>query len=193
MNTRTTPDIEKREPLRGTTFESELGWMVLVRRGETVARFQFGYPSEAAGRKAILGEVKGKDETLIWVDADALERGWIRELSRYAAGQKADLDKIPVDESGMTDFQRRVRLACRRLRSGETATYGELARKVGRPGAARAVGTVMSRNPTPLIIPCHRVVGVSGLGGFSAPQGLSMKRLLLSLERGESCCGCGRC
>lgn len=180
-------------PLRGMTFESELGWMVLVRRGDLVARFQFGYPSESAARKAIRDEATAMRAQLDWVDPDRLERGWIRELSRYAAGQNSRLDEIPIDESKMTEFQRKVRTACRRLKPGQTATYGELARKVGRPGAARAVGTVMSRNPTPLIIPCHRVVGVAGLGGFSAPQGLSMKRLLLSLEHGKSCCGCEEC
>jgi methylated-DNA-[protein]-cysteine S-methyltransferase len=179
--------------LRGMAFETDLGWMVLIRRAEKVARFQFGYPSEPAARKAIGDEVRGMQERLEWVAPDSLERGWIRELTRYASGQKSRLEEIPVDESKMTEFQRKVRQACRKLKRGETATYGELARKVGRPGAARAVGTVMSRNPTPLIIPCHRVVGVTGLGGFSAPQGLSMKEFLLRLERGESCCGCDEC
>jgi len=177
-------------PLRGMAFKTDLGWMVLVRRAEEVARFQFGYPSESAARKAIGDEVRGMQTYLDWVAPDSLERSWIRELTRYAAGQTSRLDEIPVDESKMTEFQSKVRLACRKLKLGQTATYGELAKKVGRPGAARAVGTVMSRNPTPLLIPCHRVVGVAGLGGFSAPQGLSMKRLLLSLEHGKSCSGC---
>lgn len=180
-------------PLRGMTFETDLGWMALVRRDEKVARFQFGYPSEPAARKAIRAELGDRHEQLEWVAPDTREKSWVRELTRYAAGHKAQLDEIPVDESKMTDFQRKVRQACRKLKRGETATYGELARKVGRPGAARAVGTVMSRNPTPLIIPCHRVVGVTGLGGFSAPQGLSMKEFLLRQERGESCCGCDEC
>lgn len=189
-----TKTLEK-EPvlLRGLTFETELGWMVLVRRGEKVARFQFGYPSEAAARKAIRSELGDRQEQLNWVAPDAREKSWVRELTRYAAGHKVQLDDIPVDESGMTEFQRKVRQACRKLKPGETATYGELAKKVGRPGAARAVGTVMSRNPTPLIMPCHRVVGSVGLGGFSAPQGLRMKEFLIGLERGESCCGCDEC
>lgn len=195
MNAKTKTKTLEKEPilLRGLTFETELGWMVLVRRGEKVARFQFGYPSEAAARKAIRAELGDRHEQIAWVAPDALEKSWIRELTRYATGHKAQLDAIPVDESGMTEFQRKVRQACRKLKPGETATYGELAKKVGRPGAARAVGTVMSRNPTPLIMPCHRVVGSVGLGGFSAPQGLSMKEFLLRLERGESCCGCDEC
>jgi methylated-DNA-[protein]-cysteine S-methyltransferase len=192
-NAKTRAFDEEAPPLRGMTFETDLGWMVLVRRADKVARFQFGYPCESAARKAIGVEVRGIQTHLDWVAPDRLERSWIRELTRYAAGQKSRLDEIPVDESKLTEFQRKVRLACRKLKLGQTATYGELAKKVGRPGAARAVGTVMSRNPTPLIIPCHRVVGVTGLGGFSAPQGLGMKEFLLRLERGESCCGCDEC
>jgi methylated-DNA-[protein]-cysteine S-methyltransferase len=194
MKNAKTKAFKKEAPsLRGMAFETDLGWMVLIRRGEKVARFQFGYDSESAARKAIRAELGDRHEQLEWVAPDKREMSWVRELTRYAAGHKAQLDEIPVDESKMTEFQRKVRQACRKLKRGETATYGELARKVGRPGAARAVGTVMSRNPTPLIIPCHRVVGVTGLGGFSAPQGLSMKEFLLRLERGESCCGCDEC
>lgn len=194
MKNAKTKAFEKEAPsLRGMAFETDLGWMVLIRRGEKVARFQFGYPSESAARKAIRAELGDRHEQLEWVAPDTREKSWVRDLTRYAAGHNAQLDEIPVDESKMTEFQRKVRQACRKLKRGETATYGELARKVGRPGAARAVGTVMSRNPTPLIIPCHRVVGVTGLGGFSAPQGLSMKDFLLRLERGESCSGCDEC
>ena len=73
--------------------------------------------------------------------------------------------------------------ACQRIPRGETLSYGELAAKVGNPGAARAVGTVMSSNPLPLVIPCHRVLGAGGcLGGYSARQGVAMKRRLLEME-----------
>jgi len=69
-----------------------------------------------------------------------------------------------------------------RIPHGTTLSYGELAALAGSPKAARAAGTVMKNNSTPLIIPCHRVVAASGLGGFNNPRGVSMKIKLLKLE-----------
>jgi methylated-DNA-[protein]-cysteine S-methyltransferase len=83
----------------------------------------------------------------------------------------------------VTDFQRKVLDACRAIPPGETLSYAELAVIAGAPGAARAVGNVMRTNRIPLVIPCHRVVGSGGsLGGYSAPDGLAMKRKLLERE-----------
>ncbi len=75
--------------------------------------------------------------------------------------------------------------ACRRIPWGQTRSYAQLAAVAGRPGAARAVGSVMAKNRVPLVVPCHRVIASSGqLGGYSAPQGLSLKRRLLAMESG---------
>jgi methylated-DNA-[protein]-cysteine S-methyltransferase len=75
--------------------------------------------------------------------------------------------------------------ACRGIPYGRTTTYAELAAKAGNPRAARAAGSAMSHNPIPIIIPCHRVLHTGGgLGGFSAPGGLSLKERLLAMERG---------
>lgn len=90
---------------------------------------------------------------------------------------------LPVDAPGLTAFQRRVLETLRELVGpGQTVSYGELAALAGKPGAARAVGGVMARNPLPIIYPCHRVVGASGPGGFG--PGLGHKRRLLALEGG---------
>ncbi|GIS60136.1 MAG: hypothetical protein CM1200mP2_23610 [Planctomycetaceae bacterium] len=71
----------------------------------------------------------------------------------------------------------------RQVGYGQTTSYGEVARKIGRPGAARAVGTAMANNTVPILIPCHRVIAASGrLGGFSAPRGTRLKQRLLDLE-----------
>lgn len=81
-----------------------------------------------------------------------------------------------------TDFERRVREAMLAIPYGQTASYGELAAAIGSPGAARAVGSACGRNPLPIIVPCHRVVGVGGrLGGYSS--GVELKRWLLDFER----------
>ena len=83
----------------------------------------------------------------------------------------------------LTAFQESVVLAIRAVGYGQTVSYGELAELAGYPRAARAVGTVMSTNPFPILIPCHRVVASGGkLGGYSAPQGLSLKESLLAME-----------
>ncbi|MCK0167972.1 methylated-DNA--[protein]-cysteine S-methyltransferase [Jannaschia sp. S6380] len=88
-----------------------------------------------------------------------------------------DLDLAPEG----TDFQRRVWAALRDIPFGQTASYADIARTVGRPGGTQAVGQANGRNPLPVVIPCHRVIGADGsLGGFSG--GTEMKRILLDLE-----------
>jgi methylated-DNA-[protein]-cysteine S-methyltransferase len=108
--------------------------------------------------------------------------GLQRELSAYLGGSLVRFS-VRLDLSGVTAFQRQVLKACAKIPYGRTVTYGELARRVGRAGAARAVGAAMARNPVPIVIPCHRVIAANGsLGGFSAEQGVALKRRLLELE-----------
>jgi methylated-DNA-[protein]-cysteine S-methyltransferase len=103
-----------------------------------------------------------------------------RRLRAYFEGQPVDFpDDLDLD--GATLFQREVWEAARLIPRGETRSYSWLAGRIGRPGAARAVGQALGRNPLPVIVPCHRVLAADGgLGGFSG--GLDMKRLLLGLE-----------
>lgn len=104
------------------------------------------------------------------------------EMRLYFEGRPVSFS-VRVDLAGLSPFQQRVLGACARIGYGERVSYGELARRVGCPRGARAVGGAMARNPVPLVIPCHRVVGGGGaLGGFSAEQGVSLKRYLLELE-----------
>lgn len=102
------------------------------------------------------------------------------ELARYLSGEAMSFEDVAVDLRGFTDFERRVYDAARRIPYGETRTYGEIARAVGVPGAARAVGNALGKNPAAIVIPCHRVVASNGLGGFTG--GLAWKRRLLRLE-----------
>lgn len=90
---------------------------------------------------------------------------------------------MAVDLSGATPFTREVCEWIRAIPPGEVRSYGEVARAMGKPGASRAVGQALSRNPIGLVVPCHRVVGAKGLTGFSAPGGLATKERLLRLER----------
>jgi methylated-DNA-[protein]-cysteine S-methyltransferase len=100
------------------------------------------------------------------------------------AGEAPDLSTIPLDLSGVGAFERQVYAALRQVPPGETVTYGELARRIGRPGAAQAVGRAMARNPFAPVVPCHRVLAAGGrVGGFSAGEGVSTKVRLLEMER----------
>jgi len=103
-------------------------------------------------------------------------------LLRYFAGEPADF-AVRFDWSGQSCFDIDAWNACRRIGYGRTATYGELAERIGRPGGARAIGMAMSHNPCPIVVPCHRVVKSDGsLGGYSGPGGVDFKRRLLALE-----------
>jgi methylated-DNA-[protein]-cysteine S-methyltransferase len=106
-------------------------------------------------------------------------RGVVRELDAYFAG-KAVRFESPLALRG-TPFQLEVWSLLRTIPYGETTTYAEIARRLGRPSACRAVGAANGRNPVPIVIPCHRVVGADGsLTGFGG--GLPIKRALLALE-----------
>jgi methylated-DNA-[protein]-cysteine S-methyltransferase len=102
-----------------------------------------------------------------------------RELDEYFEGRRREFD-LPLDLR-VAPFHEAVLHELARVPYGHTETYGALAAKVGRPKAARAVGTVMNRNPIPIVLPCHRVVGANGsLTGYAG--GLHVKRALLELE-----------
>jgi methylated-DNA-[protein]-cysteine S-methyltransferase len=103
-----------------------------------------------------------------------------RELDTYFRGVPTDFARLPLDPRG-TPFQLRVWQELRRIPWGQTISYGELARRLGKPGASRAVGQANAVNPIPLIVPCHRVIAADGgLGGYSS--GLDRKRWLLRHE-----------
>ena len=106
-----------------------------------------------------------------------------RQLLQYFEGERRDFD-LPLAPAG-TAFQRRVWGELSRIPYGETVSYGELARRIGRPTASRAVGAANGRNPLAIVVPCHRVIGADGtLVGYGG--GLPVKEALLAHERGAS-------
>ena len=123
-----------------------------------------------------LPEVVSGNVTAVGLDVKAL----IDHLQRYFLGQDVAFDE-PLDPAVGTPFQQRVWAITRSIPRGSTRTYGSVARQAGSPRSARAVGQAMARNPWPVIVPCHRVVGSDGsLTGFGG--GLDMKRRMLAME-----------
>lgn len=104
----------------------------------------------------------------------------IRQLREYFDGKRTTFD-LPLDLQGGTDFQQSVWQALLKIESGETTSYGELSKRIGKAAAVRAVGAAVGRNPVSIIVPCHRVVGGNGsLTGYAG--GLDRKTALLKLE-----------
>jgi methylated-DNA-[protein]-cysteine S-methyltransferase len=127
-------------------------------------------------RRRLAGEV---------VRSEARTAGALRQLRDYFAGRRRTFD-VPIDLARLTTpFQRRVLAATAGVRAGQVVSYGEIARRVGRPRGSRAVGQALGRNPIPIVIPCHRVVASGGrLGGYTG--GLGVKRKLLLMEGAAS-------
>ncbi len=164
-------------PRRAALLETPLGWVSVVVEGARVVAISLPAPLERA-QQAIGAEARAG------VSAAPL-RAVTDDLRRYFQGEEVNLNRHLVDLSGQPPFVRRALSAARRIPYGQVRTYGWVARAAGRPGAARAAGQAMARNPVPLLIPCHRVVGAGGrLTGFGG--GLELKRALLRLE-GVSC------
>ena len=167
---------------------SELGGLAVAAAGGTVVGVSFGNRSAAAAETALRRKLDH-----YWPSSSVAEQSSDDDLDlaeavldllqRFAAGEPVDLKKIPIAVDHLSPFQQKVVRTCRAIKRGATLSYGEVAAKAGSAGAARAVGSIMRNNRTPLIVPCHRVVAAGGrIGGFSAPDGLVMKRRLLELE-----------
>jgi methylated-DNA-[protein]-cysteine S-methyltransferase len=150
-----------------TTVESPIGELLLVGDGELLRGLHF-----QEGRRPVrIGES--------WKRAEEPFARVRDQLGEYFAGERVEFE-LPAAGAG-TPFQRRVWAALSRIPYGETVSYGELARRIGRPAASRAVGMANGRNPISIIIPCHRVIGSDGaLTGYGG--GVERKRFLLELE-----------
>ena len=136
-------------------------------------------PSQAQQRNHVARPADRSDRTANGRGASLLARQALAEIAEYLAGRRRQFT-VPLDLDG-TPVQLQVWKALLRIPYGETRSYGEIARAVGRPKAARAVGMANHSNPVAIIVPCHRVIAADGsLGGYAA--GLSMKSRLLSLE-----------
>lgn len=151
-----------------TTIESPVGPLLLAVAGDALHAVEFSASKHPVKR------------TADWREGDhPLLNHARRQLDEYFAGERRVFD-LPLAPQG-TDFQRAVWHALATIPYGETASYAQMAARVGKPRAVRAVGAANGRNPLPIVLPCHRVIGADGsLTGFGG--GLPVKRFLLELE-----------
>jgi methylated-DNA-[protein]-cysteine S-methyltransferase len=149
-----------------TIFDSPIGELLLVGKRGRLQAVQ--YPG---GHRVGAG----------WVEDAELFAEAIDQLGEYFAGERREFD-LELEPRG-TDFDRAVWAQLMEIPYGATTSYGEVARAIGRPDRARAVGAANGRNPLPIVVPCHRVIGADGsLVGYGG--GLELKRRLLELESG---------
>ena len=168
-----------------TSTDSPVGTLRIVADGNAVTAIEFtdhrpvgASEHSSMTRAAAVSAVRDAGER---TDADPLLREALRQLGAYFARDLKDFE-LPLAPVG-TPFQQSVWTELRRVAYGETVSYGELAARMGmRPGGSRAVGLANGRNPIPIVIPCHRVVGAKGsLTGYAG--GVERKQTLLDLER----------
>ena len=165
---RTAPLIEWAE------MESPLGELYMARSEAGLCKLMFGVVEDD-----FRADLPARARAQRNPDALQVER---EQLAAWFDGRLREFT-LPVDLGGMTDFQQRVLHLASAIPAGAMRTYGELASALGSPRASRAVGQALGRNPVPIVIPCHRVVGSNGrLTGYSGGQGIESKRWLLRLE-----------
>jgi methylated-DNA-[protein]-cysteine S-methyltransferase len=161
----------------GTTSSSPLGslWAAVSERGLVAFDIQ-------VSREEFLQQLDRLGFTDVSED-QAQVADVLRQVSEYLAGDRQTFD-LPIDWSILTPFQQQALKATFAIPYGQTSTYADIARLLGKPGAARAVGRAEATNPMPVVIPCHRVVGSDGgLHGYGAGNGLETKDWLLKLEK----------
>lgn len=171
--------------VRWHRFESPFGDTLVASTDRGVARVTW----EEQDEKAFVEELEERfPDSPVAHDPDGLQ-ALENQLSEYFRGERRAFD-LPVDLESASDFDRRVLRAASELDFGEVVPYGELARRIGRPRAARAVGGALGRNPVPVVVPCHRVVrDDGGLGGYGS--GTEYKARLLRIEGRQDLLGAG--
>jgi methylated-DNA-[protein]-cysteine S-methyltransferase len=168
-----------------TLFDTSVGRCGIAWGERGVVCLQLPERSPAATRGRLLQRLESLSEAGEMESAvpEAICKA-IAAITALLQGEPRDLREIELDMREVPDFARKVYDAARLISPGETLTYGEVARKIGSPGAARAVGMALGHNPFAIIVPCHRVLAAGGgSGGFSAHGGVRTKWRLLEIER----------
>jgi len=160
-------------------FDTAVGACGIAWSAHGIVGVQLPEGDSASTRRRMASRFAGAVES---APPDGVQRS-IGAIVALLKGDRVDLASVALDMDGVPEFHRRVYDVARTIGPGETTTYGDIARRLGEPGAARAVGRALGRNPFAVIVPCHRVVAAGGkIGGFSAGGGAATKRTLLAIE-----------
>lgn len=155
----------KLSPKAVASVESPIGPITLIAQGDKIVRVELGKKARAEGSSKVLTEAK-------------------KQLDAYFSG-KLERFSVPIDAVG-TEFQKSVWKEIAKIGFGRRISYGEIAAKIGKPAASRAVGVAVGSNPTPLLVGCHRVLGSTGkITGFTGAKGIKTKAWLLNHEQIE--------
>lgn len=161
-------------------FDTEIGRCGIAWSPSGIAGVQLPEGSDPAMRARLQRRFPGAREAPPPGEA----RRAVEQIVALLRGEACELGSIALDMESVAPFERSVYEVARTIPPGATLSYGEIARRLGTPLAARDVGQALGRNPFPIVVPCHRVVAAGGkLGGFSARGGAVTKRRLLSVER----------
>ena len=172
------------EAIRFAAARTDLGWVLVAGTERGLCAIRLG-----DSREAVVGSFKARFGKAEHREGDPESLRWLRGVTESIASPRRGL-RLPLDIRG-TEFQRKVWRELQRIPVGATASYGEVARRIGMPGAARAVARACASNPLPLAVPCHRVVRSNGdLGGYGG--GVERKRALLAREAGSLSARSGR-
>jgi methylated-DNA-[protein]-cysteine S-methyltransferase len=160
-------------------FGTAIGACAIVWSARGIAGVQLPEASESATRGRVSRRFPAARETA----PPPMVQDAIDGMTALLRGERRDLAGIVIDDGHVPEFNRRVYAIVRKVPPGATITYGEIAERLGDKALARAVGQAMGENPTPVIMPCHRVLAAGGkTGGFSAPGGVVTKLQLLTIE-----------
>lgn len=163
-------------------FETPIGCCAIAWGPSGIRALELPEKTRAATRERVCVRSPGASES----SPPAAVQLVIDAVVDLLKGNRRDLGWVPLDMEGLPPFHRRVYEVARTIPAGSTLSYGEVAKRLGAPGGARAVGQALGHNPFPLVVPCHRVLGAGGrLGGFSAHGGTSTKERLLAIEAGQ--------
>jgi methylated-DNA-[protein]-cysteine S-methyltransferase len=163
-------------------FDTTIGRCGIAWSDHGLVGIQLPEAREAETRERMLQRFPAAAET---TPPPEMQRA-IDGIAALLRGEPSDLSVIALDMEGVAPFHRRVYEVARTIPPGKTLAYGDIARRVGMPSAARAVGQALGRNPFPIVVPCHRVLAAGGkIGGSSAHGGTATKRRMLAIEAGE--------
>jgi methylated-DNA-[protein]-cysteine S-methyltransferase len=164
-------------------FDTAIGRCALVWRDGRVVAAQLPERDEATAQNRLARRCPEAGEA----EPPPVIRAAIEGVVALMAGEAVDFSDVALDLDAATPFERRVYAVALAIPHGETLSYGEVAARIGEPGAARAVGVALGRNPIPIIVPCHRVLAANGgTGGFSADGGVETKLRLLTIEKART-------